>query len=309
MFFTDCPVPASPRPNVEFKTMSLQAMFELFSRKLALPCLTVCRPYKICDFRPAFGLIFEDYLQGYDYWAHGDLDVIYGDLRGSLSDEVLDHDIVSMFRRFVSGHLAFFKNIESVNNLFRNIPDWEELLQDQKNHRVDESVFTRHLGVEYFNTPVRQRRWHGPPVGLESNFYFHESWNTPRFYLNNPFSIRRARWRGLKDNRLWRGQSKVPDVWYWNSGKLTNNVDDVELPYLHFMHWVREDWKCLNVLLHGELKELEQGFRVERGGFFPLGAPRLGVSQRTQLLLSYTRLRIKQRARRMMEGFSNRVSV
>ncbi|HWH99303.1 MAG TPA: DUF6625 family protein, partial [Propionibacteriaceae bacterium] len=62
------------------------------------------RPYKLCDFRPAFGEIFADELAGYDFWGHSDLDVIFGRIRDHLppaayeADKVLFHGNFSLYR-------------------------------------------------------------------------------------------------------------------------------------------------------------------------------------------------------------------
>jgi hypothetical protein len=34
--------------------------------------------YKVCDYRCAFGELYADELDGYDYWGHTDLDCVYG---------------------------------------------------------------------------------------------------------------------------------------------------------------------------------------------------------------------------------------
>ena len=36
--------------------------------------------YKLCDIRPFIGLLFPEYLNGYDYWGFHDFDLIFGDL-------------------------------------------------------------------------------------------------------------------------------------------------------------------------------------------------------------------------------------
>ena len=82
---------------------------------------------------------------------------------------------------------------------------------------------------------------------------------------------------------------------------MTNNFDTVELPYLHFMHWVREDWRALNKILRGSLNELHKGFRVERGGFFPLEAESLSFSQGVQLSMSKLKARLATRSGRLGE--------
>ena len=53
-------------------------------------------PYKICDLRLGWGTIFRDHVADYDFFGWGDIDVIYGDLRKFLTNDVLDHDIVSL---------------------------------------------------------------------------------------------------------------------------------------------------------------------------------------------------------------------
>jgi len=34
--------------------------------------------YKLCDFKPAYGYIFADYIKDYDFWGYCDVDVIFG---------------------------------------------------------------------------------------------------------------------------------------------------------------------------------------------------------------------------------------
>lgn len=70
--------------------------------------------YKLCDFRPAYGYIFGQETEGYDFWGYGDLDVIYGDLRKVISDDKL----TSYDRILVSGHLSIIRNNCFMNNLF-----------------------------------------------------------------------------------------------------------------------------------------------------------------------------------------------
>ncbi len=72
--------------------------------------------YKICDLKPAFGEIFREYLEGYDYWGHIDVsDTIFGNLRRFITDDLLEsYDKIHMF-----GHLILYKNTEEVNVRYR----------------------------------------------------------------------------------------------------------------------------------------------------------------------------------------------
>lgn len=47
------------------------------------------KPYKLCDFRPLYGEIFSNYVDGYDFWGYCDCDLIFGDIRKFLTEELL----------------------------------------------------------------------------------------------------------------------------------------------------------------------------------------------------------------------------
>lgn len=46
-------------------------------------------PYKLCDFKVAYGEIFQDEIKDFDYWGYCDVDLIWGNLRHFITDEVL----------------------------------------------------------------------------------------------------------------------------------------------------------------------------------------------------------------------------
>lgn len=75
----------------------------------------VCnRPYKLCDYKPAYGYIFSEELKKYDFWGHCDLDMILGDVRKFLSDEILsEHDKI-----YQHGHMCLYKNTFENNTRF-----------------------------------------------------------------------------------------------------------------------------------------------------------------------------------------------
>ena len=63
------------------------------------------RPYKLCDFRPAFGEIFADELAGYDFWGHSDLDVIFGRIRDHLPAAAFEADKI-----LFNGNFSLYRN-------------------------------------------------------------------------------------------------------------------------------------------------------------------------------------------------------
>lgn len=82
----------------------------LFDFEIALD-----RPYKICDFRPAFGLAFNDLIDGCEFWGHSDVDLIYGNIRKFLTEDVFKrNDKILGF-----GHLSFYRNNDEMRSAFK----------------------------------------------------------------------------------------------------------------------------------------------------------------------------------------------
>lgn len=72
-------------------------------------------PYKLCDYKPAYGEAFWDYIEDYDYWGYCDIDLIWGNIRKFLIDTVLD-----MNQRILTrGHCSIFRNDKTTNALYR----------------------------------------------------------------------------------------------------------------------------------------------------------------------------------------------
>ena len=76
--------------------------------------ITLNTPYKLCDYKPAYGYIFEEYISKYDFWGYCDFDMIFGDLRHFLTEDVLEqYDKILKL-----GHLSLYKNCKEDNQLF-----------------------------------------------------------------------------------------------------------------------------------------------------------------------------------------------
>lgn len=107
--YTDCDYPNTP-DNVHLIKMTFSALREkvqaLFDFKISLKT-----PYKICDYKPAYGLIFEDDIKDYNYWGHIDIDTVLGRLEAFLPDR----DYEKIYRH---GHLCIYKNTFENNRRF-----------------------------------------------------------------------------------------------------------------------------------------------------------------------------------------------
>ncbi|MEG0408976.1 MAG: hypothetical protein RR623_08895 [Bacilli bacterium] len=83
--------------------------------KQTLKSIVLSSPYKLCDFRPTYGLSFKDYLEGYDFWGYCDIDLLFGNIRKFITNDVLNY----CDRYLLNGHLSLYKNCEKMNNLFK----------------------------------------------------------------------------------------------------------------------------------------------------------------------------------------------
>ncbi len=108
--FTDDSVNIKLPSNVIFIKMTFEEFRDKIQSKFDFK-ISLDAPYKLCDFRPAFGYIFEDYLDGCDYWGECDLDMIFGDLNKYMPKDSFDK---ISFR----GHLMLIKNTENLKKAF-----------------------------------------------------------------------------------------------------------------------------------------------------------------------------------------------
>jgi hypothetical protein len=91
---TDCEIPKNYPENIKFVSISLNDINLLVNDKIN--CNVKLTPKKFCDLKPAFGIIFNEYLHDYDFWGFTDLDIIYGNVRKCITNELLnDYEIIS----------------------------------------------------------------------------------------------------------------------------------------------------------------------------------------------------------------------
>lgn len=105
--------------------------------------------YKLCDLKPMYGLLFEEQLNGYDYWAFGDCDVLYGRKLDMWIEEAIaaEADVASTQAEYCAGPFTLVKNCEKCNRLFEKVEIWTELLARPQVMAFDE------LGENWF------RKW------------------------------------------------------------------------------------------------------------------------------------------------------
>lgn len=127
--------------NIKIIPFCLRDFNHLASVKLQMP-VALTSAYKICDFRPAFGLIFEDYLKNARFWGTTDIDVLLGNIKKFLPEKVLsDFDVITAKKEYLIGHFTLYRNNRKVNNLFRKSADYQTVFLSAKSFAFDECNF------------------------------------------------------------------------------------------------------------------------------------------------------------------------
>lgn len=133
-------------PNVKVVKMQFAELNHrvqrLFHFKISLDT-----PYKLCDFKPAYGEIFEELISDYEYWGFGDLDLVYGNIRKFVTDDVLEnYDRINE-----RGHLSIFPNTFESNRMYRTLDckgnqNWKNVFSIPQSCAFDEIAAHRGVG-------------------------------------------------------------------------------------------------------------------------------------------------------------------
>lgn len=99
--------------NIRWINMKFPEFKEIAQEKFEFP-ISLDTPYKLCDYKPAYGYILEDYIREYDYWGHCDCDLIFGNLEKMLIP-LLNENYDKLF---AAGHLTIYKNSKENNRRF-----------------------------------------------------------------------------------------------------------------------------------------------------------------------------------------------
>lgn len=154
--FTDDKTKYSFPQNVYVHYMTFSDLKEYIQRKYQFS-ISLDNPYKLCDYRVAYGEIFQEYLSEYDFWGHCDIDLLWGDIRKFITDDVLEKYVKVGFQ----GHSTLYRNEESINSFYRThvngIPTYEEIFSHPENYLFDENIITKMYeicGISYYKKTV-----------------------------------------------------------------------------------------------------------------------------------------------------------
>lgn len=149
----DHPLPEIDVPsNVRVLVTTKAELVQRIADRVQTP-VNLAVPYKLCDFKCAYGVIFQDELQGYDVWGHCDSDIVFGQIRRFVTDEILD----SYDKVLMHAYMAFYRNSLAPNNFFRlTTPtiNYQDVFADPRYRGLDEwpgmARILKHHNIPYF---------------------------------------------------------------------------------------------------------------------------------------------------------------
>lgn len=186
-------------------------------------------PYKLCDFKPAYGYIFSKYLPNSEFWGHMDSsDTIMGNLRSVITDEMLvTNDKIHSF-----GHFTLYRNTPEINLRFQIPPSCGITIQE---------LFAR---AEVTGFDEMYHPWSINTIYKENDFPLVE--RIPNL-VADLFPSKYA-FQIVEDNG-----EKIPRIFEWDHGKLfdvtvkNGELHKREIGYVHF-----QKRKMSNEVLVGE---------------------------------------------------------
>ena len=171
------------------------------------------RPWRLSLFKPAYGEIFETELEGYDFWGYCDVDLMWGDIRHFVTDDILEQ----YERVGTKGHASLYKNEKEVNLRYRTVVpkmiNYISVFSGKSDYSFDENGMD--AIYEYLNIPYYFRPFFAHLEKYEKSFYL----------------------KRLPKEKLYTNKYQV---FIWDRGRLErvfldyNALDKEEYMYIHF---------------------------------------------------------------------------
>lgn len=133
-------IPDKPK-NVKIVKKTLDEIKTSATQKLGFK-VTIDNAYKLCEFKPTYGFLFPEITKDYDFWGSGDVDIIFGNIREFITDEMLlCYDFISVRHDYTTGCLALYRNTKQMNTFFMRSKDYQYVFCDPQYHNFDECGF------------------------------------------------------------------------------------------------------------------------------------------------------------------------
>lgn len=210
--------------NTKFINCSFEDYCSLISSKLGFE-FNPKSPYKLCDVRPFYAIVHEEYIKNYTFWGYGDIDLVYGDLSIILNEERMSrYDFITSHADRLAGHFTIIRNNIKCNELCFKIDNWVERLKDEYVYGFDEHDLTKIV------FPIQPKIWIlYRVIGKHFGIIYYNFFNAFNCILNKVTKRHMHEYLTSilpKDNEIW--------DYNLEKGKIIN-PEGKEIPYLHFL--------------------------------------------------------------------------
>ena len=238
--------------NVELPNLIIyQTSFEEIKKKIQEKfefkiCLNT--PYKLCDYKTAYGYIFNEELENYEFWGYCDLDQVLGDIMSFINDDIL----INYDKIYQHGHLTLYRNTKENNTRF--------MLEGGMNYK---DVFTTNVICVFDEVIGIQNKYDLLKVDTYKNRDNADI---------SPWHDRFLRVQSHLDEKEKKDFNYTHQVFFWEKGKIyraflrDKKVIYDEFNYLHFQKRnLKKKFKDINDL--DSFYITKTGFYEKKSGF------------------------------------------
>jgi len=265
LIVTDNEIKTSSK-NIIIHKSSLPEIKKRAQRLLAIP-VSLYKPHKLCDYKPLFGLLMQEFSSKYDFWGYCDSDLIFGNIRHFLTDDVLSNfdyilgmghfhiqrtddpkfERIWKSARGVGDNAYYEAGFDPARFMeLNNGPEWKECFESPANHIFDE--FPYGVSFRYYQL-YPNRVWTGYSL---TGRCFDDVDPMPlylRDLFNNYDAYKDSTYKKLAYilpffQRISNGRKEFDDVVYEKCGNMLyrigrtydNDLIRNECLYAHFLH-------------------------------------------------------------------------
>jgi len=178
--------------NVKVLNWSFEKLIKEIQTNFDFP-INITRPYKLCDYKLAYGLIFQKHITQYDFWGYCDIDQVFGSIRNFIQNDILDnYDFIELL-----GHFSLHKNNGRVNNFFKmdgSLYGYKKAFSTSRNCNFSETTGKIQIilknNFKYYHKPdsfADLSRWHKKIMLVDNSVCSHKHqiffWENGKAYM------------------------------------------------------------------------------------------------------------------------------
>lgn len=154
LFFTDDTNYSFP-DNAKVYEMSFEEVKALIQLKFDFK-ITLDTPYKLCDYKCAYGYIFREYVLNYGFWGYCDVDLVFGRIGKFIQDD----DYTKYDKIGHLGHFSLYRNSPEINKIFMSDHSYKTVFTNSQNfifdewheHSINRILLKKNKSINYLNS-------------------------------------------------------------------------------------------------------------------------------------------------------------